>query len=328
MKTKKCVSYCSQQDESTCFTPRCILTQPKTRRSYCRVPTTHKFQRSTCEVVRRKELPLGPHLLMGDSSECVSFGHHAYVQWEFFREYDLKYVRDVYAVPGGHELLYLNEGLVSYARLMPLSVADYLVGVRFINRILHRFPCFLWTYGLYYTTIQSPLHLTRPRQLQTSLIQHGLDDTQDVPYVLRQHLHGSVSLADLSPEERLPLLFIVYHALSTLSSVFTHRELTMKHVLVWRPHPTKYITYVYPGVSFQTPYVPKIVPASNSLYQGKTDTTQDVRLVQEAYPEVGRCSTVHQVYRKLKGMLPVTTYPSIGTVHVSKLATTYENIDT
>lgn len=322
MKTKKCVSFCSQQDASTCFTPRCILTHPKTRKSYCRVPSTHKFQRTTCDVIRRKDVP--PSVLMGESSESIDFGSSAYL-WEFFREYTFKYVRDVYAVPGGHELLYLKEGVVSYARLMPLSVADYLVGVRFINRILHRFPCFLYTYGLFYTTIQSPLRLTRPRQLQTSLIQHGLDDTDDVPYILRQHVHGALTLADLSPQERLPLLFIVYHALSALASVFTHHDLTMKHVLVWRPHPTKYITYVYPGVSFQSPYVPKIIPVSTSLYQVKTDPTQDVRLVQEAYPELGKCSTVHQVYRKLKGMLPVTTYPSIGTVHVSKLTTTYEN---
>jgi len=346
MKTRKCKSYCSLQEPASCLTPKCILTHSKTRRTYCRIPSTHKLT-PQCDVIFRKESPLSPqkypdYLLMGDSGECVTFGKQAYTWWEFFREYTtFKYVEDVYPVKQDHELMYLKDGLVSYARLTstPHSLYEYMVGVRFINRILHRFPCFLYTYGLFYPTVEHFPKLYRPRQLQTSLVQHGIECLPDNAYLLRQHLHDSVPLSSISKKERLPLLFIIYHALDSLSSSFTHHDLTMKNVMVWRPHPTKYITYKYPGVTFQSPYVPKIVNFHSTYFSwndsvidacptmdAKLNPNKDVSLIRDAYPDLQLHGvSVNRVYQILKTLLPTTDHESIGTMTVRKTVTYVSN---
>ena len=351
MKTRKCKSYCSLQEPRTCLYPKCILSHSTTRKTYCRIPPTHKLT-PQCDVVSRKEESLSQmkrtptYLMMGDSGECVAFGHQAYTWWEFFREYtSFKYVEDVYPVHHEHELLYLNEGLVSYARLKstPHSFYEYTVGTRYINRVLHRFPCFLYTYGLYY--LNAPAQkMYRKRQLQATLVQHGLECLEDNAYLLVQHLHDSVPLSSVSLKERLPLLFIIYHALAELSSSFTHNNLIMKNVMVWRPHPTKYITYKYPGITFQSPYVPKIVNFNAAYFSHKDDSTEtvsdlckytynaqlnpnkDVSLIRDAYPDLKLTGvSVQQVYRLLKKLVPSTEYESIGTMTVRKTVTYVAN---
>jgi hypothetical protein len=346
MKTRKCKSYCSLQEPASCLTPKCILTHSKTRRTYCRIPSTHKLT-PQCDVISRKETPLSQkkespdYLLMGDSGECIAFGKQAYTWWEFFREYTtFKYVEDVYPIQQNHELMYLKEGMVSYARLTstPHSLYEYIVGVRFINNILHRFPCFLYTYGLFYSTVERLPKLYRPRQLQTSLVQHGIECVHDNAYLLIQHLKDSVPLSSIPKKERLPLLFILYHALASLSSSFTHHDLIMKNVMVWRPHPTKYITYKYPGVTFQSPYVPKIVNFHSAYFSWKNESTEtadachtydarlnpnkDVSLIRDAYPDLQLHGvSVNRVYQILKTLLPKTDHESIGTMTVRNTVT-------
>jgi hypothetical protein len=289
-------------------------------------------------VVSKKEIAsLSPtkdipdYILIGESGECVAFGRSSYAWWEFFNEYtDFNYVQDVYPVPQGHELLYLKNGLVSYALLKSneKSLYEYIVGVRCINPILFKYPCFLYTYGFFYNTSMSPQKMYRKRQLQASLVQHGIECQDSTPYVLIQHLHDSVPMSSIPVSERIPLLFIIYHALSRLSSSFTHRSLSMKNVMVWRPHPKKYMTYEYKGVVFQSPYVPKITDYSTAYFvnkgtscvtlEGSIDPTLDVSLVREALPELKlpNHATVNQVYRLLKKQLVNTDHDSVGSLYI------------
>ena len=321
MKTRKCTSSCSQQPPDSCLFPACILAHPKTRRSYCRIPTTHKFD-STCNVVAKKHItPLSQlkrtpdYLLRGESGECIAFGKEAYLLRDFFDEPE-----EVYSVPQGHEVLYLKDGFVSYALITshPDSFHEYWVGIHYINRILSRFPCFLYTYGLFYSP---PTNKLPPLEHSTSC--------DKIPYVVTQHLHDAVPMSSIPKKERLPLLFIIYHALATLSSTFTHHHLTMKNVMVWRPHPTLYIQYNY-SVKFQSPYLPKITHCvssfvgNDSCFETIIDPTQDVSLIREAMGiHLPAKTTVNEVYRMLKRHMKSSSYDVVGTLTVRKTTNSF-----
>ena len=116
MKTRKCISPCSHEN---CMYPQCILTRSKTKRSYCRIPPTHKFDENCNVVLRKKRTPLSQmkrtpdFLLRGKSGECVAFGRESYLWLNFFKPYTFTFAEEMESVPQGYEILYLRDGFVS-----------------------------------------------------------------------------------------------------------------------------------------------------------------------------------------------------------------------
>ena len=160
--------------------PTCRWINPQTRKSYCRIAPSQKLT-STCEIVLKKEVdPIHTYpsyLLVGD--EITTFGTPVSVLADFFQYTHFNHVVDILPSSQGTELLYLKDGISSYAMLKkssPPNLYEYIVGAKFINPILPRFPCFLYTYGLYYTSsISPPKAFSRKRDLQSSLVLHGID---------------------------------------------------------------------------------------------------------------------------------------------------------
>jgi hypothetical protein len=292
MKTRKCTSSCSHQ--KNCRFPQCVLT-----RSYCRIPYTHKFDDNCKVVLRKKRTPLSQmkrtpdFLLRGKSGECVAFGQEAYLWLTFFKAYTFTFAEEVSPVPQGHEILYVRDGFVSYALLTPFDI-----GIQ-MNHLVTKFPCFLYTYGLFY----SPLSSFTVPQL------NSLTEGSGNPYLLTQHLHDAVPLSHIPPQERLPILFILYHAWSSISIPL---YLTLDNVVVWKPHPTKYIQYHYPKLQFQSPYLPKIT------YKAFQDTSGSLT------EEIGRTGTPQEIYKWLKTQMKPSDHDVIGTITVSKTRNSYK----
>ena len=340
MKTKKNRSECADRSNELCTLP-CTWIRPRTRIPHCKIASTHKTVDGRI-VLRNPVSSISTYpsyLLMSEDGEFTTFGIHAHVLNDFFHEYSFQYVQDVHR----NEILFLKHGITSYATLHKASdtntnlMYDYVVGVHYINRILSRFPCFMYTYGLYYTTSPHPL-LNSKRSLQSGLARHDVDyatSCEDPPeYIMMQHLHGSIPLSKVEPEYLLNLLFIVYHALASLDS-FTHHQLTLENIMVWRPH-TKSIRYVYGTTTFTCPYIPKIVNYGSAYFSNVQNSTElvyqscgyrhlqdkqynprkDVGLMREIGFDIPQEATVKDVYIQLKKWLPSVSEEYFGTLHV------------
>ena len=326
--------------------PSCRWVRPQTKKDYCRISPLHKFDDSCELVLKRPVEPVNkypPYLLLGDSGEITVFGAPTSLLSNFFQYTNFNYVVDILPHTKGVLLLYLKEGLSSYATLKPSSppnLYEYIVGSKFINPLLHRFPCFLYTYGYYYSkSISPPKTFSRKRDLQSALVLHGIDDQacqEPMAYILQQHLDQSETLSSRHEAYRIQILFIIYHAISSIR--FTHHQLHMENILVWRPHPTKTIEYVYhigkTKYTFECPYVVKITnyekayfsnqeTSSEEVYtefpcadNARYDTRKDVSLAREFGLKVPLYSTVKQVYQMLRKQLPSST-GTLGRLEVS-----------
>ena len=164
---------------------------------------------------------------------------------------------------------------------------EYIVGVHFINRIFKFFPCFIYTYGLFkYNTSTDHARVLRatvaaadlssmltplPYSITPSLINHACEDKAEL-CLLVQHLHKVKTLKHYLEvaynkgdtrflNDLAKVLFILYHALDTLKSVFTHYDFHIKNVLIYElPRVTEF-RYEYPDgvVTFKMKYLPKII---------------------------------------------------------------------
>ena len=72
--------------------------------------------------------------------------------------------------------------------------------------------------------------------------------------ILIQHIHDAKPLVDYTGASRynkfmksdmLYVLFIIYHALSSISKTFSHYDLHDSNVLIYEPEKGKYIQYHY-----------------------------------------------------------------------------------
>lgn len=337
MKTRKCRSECLSKTKNECMYPTCRWVRPQTKKDYCRIAPSHTLSDS-CEVVLRKPVDsvntYPSYLLLGDSGEMTTFGLPISVLADFFQYTNFNYVADILPNPHGVQLLYLKEGLTSYATLRkssPPNLYEYIVGSKFINPVLPRFPCFLYTYGFYYSkSVSPPKFFSKKRDLQSSLVLHGIDEQachEPISYLLQQDLDQSETLSSRHEPYRIQILFMIYHALAALT--FTHHQLNMENIRVWRPHPKKTIEYVYhlgkKTCTFECPYVVKITnyekayfsnqeASSEEVYRefpcinhSKYDPRKDVSLAREFGMTVPLYATVKQVYKMLREQLPSST---------------------
>jgi hypothetical protein len=114
-------------------------------------------------LVKRSKKHLA--FICSDSGNCIAFGRNIAEINTFFKgftdfTYAISPINQIGALSENGfviEIPYEKEGYNAYAILKSAKkrssdnlVYEYLVGIKYVNRIMKQFPCFLETYGLYY----------------------------------------------------------------------------------------------------------------------------------------------------------------------------------
>ena len=181
---------------------------------------------------------------------------------------------------------------------------EYRVGL-FINSIMHRFPCFVQTYGVYRVSQLGYDHLNNssaqgaasssaqvhlnptPDELRAMLqefpdhnITQGCHNPKYIVLVTQffmkcTSLHNFMySAASNAPEliraNLLQILYQIYFPLSQLRTSFTHYDLHADNILLY-PVPDVngrpgHILFNYPGVQFRCQYIVKIIDYGRCYY--------------------------------------------------------------
>lgn len=213
------------------------------------------------------------------SGQCLALGRYTPEITAFFQYESFAYSKDPprMIASGASGIVYV----VDYERNKYTSSAilksssqkagdnltyEYVVGSQYINRVNLHFPCFISTYGLYYgneSNIQQ-LKLQRKVNYNTACMRNAQTS------ILIQDIHGAVELIDLVgnqdfvQDDLLPILYIIYHALSALSTQFTHYDLSPSNVIVLKlPEP---IEYDYGDIRIRSHYLPKIIDYGRSFF--------------------------------------------------------------
>lgn len=328
---------CKQLPETQCKLPDCVYVNTQ-KRKFCRKAVNTRKKRDSVKPSAVKPVkpsavkPTAKFLQMvcETSGECLSFGSHVHEIQTFFKGFtDFKYATGTINKLGENsnngfirEIKYERNKYAAYAVLKSTNspsrdniAYEYHVGNKFINHIIHQFPCFVHTYGLFYYKsyleyykIQHKSPLDNAKSFLTNaLIPEMTTDykkacTQSqLACVLIQHLHNTKSFyAKMEEDEsfiRMHMthsLFIVYHALALLSKSFTHYDLHQDNVLLFRPHKTKTIQYIYhqkdgSTVTFKCPYIPKIIDYGRCYVNNQHIDSKNVYDTLCAIPECGYC---------------------------------------
>ena len=326
----KCFSNCRLFERPECNPPRCKYASGQTL-SYCRLSHRYKMKKPNCNVTRRikkgevetnAKKTIGTfinrskkHLqyICSDSGVCIAFGKNTDEINHFFKgftdfTYALSPIKQIGKTSANgfiKEISYKKEGYKADAILKSSKrvkadnlVYEYLVGIKYVNRIMKQFPCFLETYGLYYYRDNSdwkimsgsgPVHSANLNRLQ---IQSTIDYSKackESKYaaILIQHIKEAKPIVDYTGASRynkfmksdlLYVLFIIYHALSSVSKNFSHYDLHDANVLIYEPEKGKYIQYHYhhedgTETVFYSPYIPKIIDYGRSFFDnGNTNS--------------------------------------------------------
>jgi len=329
----KCFSTCREFEKPECNPPRCKYVNGNTLK-YCRLSQRYKMNKPGCNVTRRvKKGEIKQHArtkigemikksgkfvqtICSDSGVCIAFGKHTGEINNFFKGFsDFTYALSPIKQIGSKssngfikEISYEKQGYKADAILKSSKkktadnlVYEYLVGIKYVNRIMKRFPCFLETYGLYYYSGEpdwkimsgsGPVHAANLKRLQ---LQSTIDYSKaciDSKYaaILIQHIKGVRSIKDFTsvPQynkfmkcDMLYVFFIIYHALASISKDFSHYDLHDENVLVYEAEKGKYIQYHYhhkdgTETTFYSPYIPKIIDYGRSFFDNGNLTSRKV----------------------------------------------------
>jgi len=244
--------------------------------------------------------------ICSDSGVCLSFGSKVDEITHFFNgftnfDYAISPIQRL-GKPSVNgfvkEIAYEKKGYKAHSILKSSQeptadnlVYEYLVGIKFVNRIVKQFPCFVQTYGLYFYDspeswkVMKGTVSTNKSHLKHITIQNSIDygkACKESKYaaILIQHVKDAKPLSDLLSvgtytrfikNNLLYVLFIVYQALASLSTVFTHYDLHTGNVLLYEPVKGKYIQYNYhqadgSTIVFFSPYVVKIIDYGRSFF--------------------------------------------------------------
>ena len=318
----RCTSTCKQFPKEDCNPPRCRYIDGS-QRQYCRLSYKYKMVKPSCKVTRKykkgeeyknaeKKIQrfIGRSekvikIICSNSGQCIAFGRKIAEINHFFKGFiGFDYVVGPVKALGQpsengfvKEIAFDRNGYKSYAILKSSRtpnadnlVYEYLVGIKYINRILHQYLCFIETYGLYY--YKDPSHWTRMQSpfpiyntiLKNLELQNTIDYSKSCiePHqasILIQHITGAKTLfdflsnpayVDVVKYDIVFVLFILYHALSSVSKTFTHYDLHNGNVIMYEPIPGKYIQYEYhlsnKTISFKCPFIPKIIDYGRSYF--------------------------------------------------------------
>lgn len=320
----KCFSNCRLFEPDECNPPRCKYVSGPTLK-YCRLSHKYKMKKPDCNITRRiKKKDMKTHAqktigrlikrsgkflqtICSDSGVCTAFGRNTDEITQYFKGFsDFKYAKSPIKKIGDpsnngfvKEIEYEREGYKSHAILKSSArrgsdnlVYEYLVGIKYINRIMKSFPCFVQTYGLFYYDSQPTWQIMKGTGPIHSSLLEKLEIQETINYakaclesksvaILIQHIKNAKSLdsfisnaggySDFMKFDAIYVLFIIYHALASLSTKFTHYDLHGGNVLIYEPVKGKHIEYHYHNsngtiTSFCSPYIPKIIDYGRSFF--------------------------------------------------------------
>ena len=166
---------------------------------------------------------------------------------------------------------------------------EYVVG-QYINRLNKQFPCFLETYGYYiYNNEDTWLQMQSEPVISDVSILKGLTLQNTIDYndacreskklcILIQYFQGIQSLQKMSLDpmfiqtELMGALFQLYAPLARLKNSFTHYDLHLENVYLYKPKEGRYIHYHYyvshtRAISFKSSYMVKIIDYGRSFFK-------------------------------------------------------------
>ena len=319
----KCFSNCRLFEKPECNPPRCKYVSGPIH-SYCRLSHRYKMKKPTCNVTRRikkgevetnakktittfvKRSKKHLQFICSDSGVCIAFGKSTDEINRFFKGFtDFSYALSPIVKIGSpsangfvKEIAYKKEDYRADAILKSSQspdadnlVYEYLVGIKYVNRIMKRFPCFLETYGLYFyqdedhwnqmrNTAPVDISVLKRMQLENSINYPQSCQKSKHASILIQHIKSAIPLTHFISKVKyrhfmkndlLYVLFIIFHALSINSKSFTHYDLHSGNILVYEPEKGKYIQYHYhhedgTETVFYSPYIPKIIDYGRSFF--------------------------------------------------------------
>lgn len=195
-----------------------------------------------------------------------------------------------------NQLNYVHRGYRACALLKSSKTEDsdnllyeYVVG-QYINKLNKQYPCFLETYGHYiYSTEETWLKMQNEPVINDISILKGLREQKIIDYndacreskklaILIQYFQGIQSLQKMSLDptfiqtELMGALFQLYAPLARLKNTFTHYDLHLENVYLYKPVEGKYIQYHYylsstRAISFKSSYMVKIIDYGRSFFK-------------------------------------------------------------
>jgi hypothetical protein len=223
------------------------------------------------------------------------------------------------------EMPFTKNGYTAYTALKCSAKAtadnlmyEYIVGKRFINKQLKKFPLFLETYDLYeyvddtsYENVKTAVsnNTLNTMDIPSSIQKVNVDDI-DIkniqPYKLWQiigdacsknkrlcmsiqhfdnftpvgdHVENNQMWGDFKGDF-LPLLFQIYFVLNELRDVYTHYDLHLDNVMMYKPFEGKkcilmryHMTYDNKVMEFKSEYIPKIIDYGRNYFDDGTITS-------------------------------------------------------
>jgi hypothetical protein len=258
-----------------------------------------------------------------DAGECLAFGNYTSEIKKHFGgfanfEYATAPITRI-GTPSANgfinQIQYEHRGYKAYAVLKssvrPGSdnlMYEYMVGIKYINDLNKRYPCFVETYGYYIYNKDLNLNnktvwsFLKDSKVTANMdtIKKGLILQKTTDYakackqskflaILIQHLKGIVPIKDrlrygnFVRYELIYVLFQVYLPLMLLSDTFTHYDLHYENVNLYEPKKDSYIEFHYTidGVeyTFKSKYIAKIIDYGRSYF--KTDGINSKKIYDE-----------------------------------------------
>ena len=256
------------------------------------------------QIIHRtiKSSTMGLNIICPNSGSCMAFGTHCSMLSRYFKHFiEFDYVNSVKSIgtPSANgfinQIEYEKNNYKSYAILKSSQheeadnlMYEYIVGMKFVNRQMKVFPCFVETYGLYYypnnilwnffnrTANKSKTDLKK-LELQHEYNYRKACEKSKYISILIQHIDNPQNIRQMVLEtsflnkDLLYILFVIYHALSMLSKTFTHYDLHGENVMLYTLNPDQYIEYHYHHIdgtttSFFSSHIPKIIDYGRSFF--------------------------------------------------------------
>jgi len=264
------------------------------------------------------------------NGNCLNFGQ--YVVWvksyfDNFKNLQLVQQSQVQIIGGGVqsangivvELPFVKHNYractvlkIAQSRAADNLIYEYIVGVRFINKFVPIFPCFLETYGLF-SLAGINLSQVSNTFLQQHLIQHlnptNVHDMKESRIwefaclhgknagVMIQHCKPFITFKTLQNHSSVDIpncLYQVYFVLKCLQDEYNHNDLHRGNVLLYQPFsPSQYIQFSYhfsngDQVVFPCQYMVKIIDYGRNRFPASQNITDLICGLKRCEPNCGR----------------------------------------
>jgi hypothetical protein len=281
-----------------------IMTRNKSKTANTASRKISQFFKQTKYTRKANYLMTVNKSLCSDAGFCLAVGTLANVIKDHFQGFtSFAYVQAPIKRIGAesangfiNQLNYSHRGYKACALLKSSKTEDadnllyeYVVG-QYINKMNKQYPCFLETYGHYiYTDEETWLKMQNEHVIEDISVLNGLRIQHLIDYndacreskklaILIQYFQGIQSLQKMSLDptfiqnELMAALFQLYVPLAKMKDTFTHYDLHLENVYLYKPVEDKYIEYHYylsstRAVSFKSSYMVKIIDYGRSFFK-------------------------------------------------------------